>query len=132
MSSGSVYLYRANDLSYRLMLGLVATNVYYTIIYLKALSTTYSIGLFIISNIIFILGSFLCAAKVNVYDKKWTIISIVFILIQFIRILYVPEYFNESIKLTVILTLIISGLLGIASCYFSFLRISIREKHREV
>lgn len=83
-------LYQNNILGYNLVIGFVALNMIYCLFTLKNMALDYKIGIFIMTNIVLSLVSFLSAAKVKNYSILWSYITFV------IGIFQLARYFLEK------------------------------------
>ena len=83
--------YRVNSLSYKLGLGAMGCSLMGAFICLNSLNpNNLQVILIILLNIVILLGGFLCAEKVKNYNKTGAIVQVVFGVICFARVFYVP------------------------------------------
>lgn len=120
-------LYQNNILGYNLVMGFIVLNTVYAIFKLKSMTLDYNIGIFIMSNIILSLLSFLNAVKVKNYSILWSYITFFIGIFQIIRFILGDNNFSD--KGNIILSLIL--LLSIISIFLSACVSILRSKKRQ-
>ncbi|GKX29418.1 hypothetical protein SH1V18_18980 [Vallitalea longa] len=102
-------LYQKNKIGYNLVLIFVILDTIYTIFTLKNMAIDYSIGIFIITNILLLMVGFLAAVKLRVYSLKWSYLSILMGVVQGIRFFFIPHELCGQVKMYLSLVLLASA-----------------------
>lgn len=124
-------LYKANVLSYYLVLLAIVLNGIVLIRTLNVVDKTYSVGLIILFNIFVSLLLFLGAVRLKTYAKNWTYIVCVVGAVQVIRaFFYIPENANRSEVITFILLLLVSAVLLILAALYAYNKVILQEKYK--
>lgn len=124
-------LYKANGLSYYLVLLSIVLNGVFLIRTLNVIDKTYSVGLIILFNIFISLLLFLGAVRLKTYAKNWTYITTVVGVVQVIRaIFFIPENATGTAYLTLVLLLLISAALLIGSAVYAYQKIILQESYK--
>lgn len=122
MSKNEKFLYQENKLAYDLVLAALAVNTAIVILVLKAMEVNYLIGSVIMFNIVLSLFGFLLAIKLKKYFKNWAIAAFIVAIIQYMRIVTLPELENLKLVLFLDTLLVISGTFMLLAGVITFSR----------
>lgn len=120
--------YQTNKQSYNLILIYILLNILYIILYLNHMNVDIWVSYVSIVNIIILLISFLVAARIKVYDRKFQYVPIIFGIIQVFRLFTIPKEIVGKIKIILLIILIISAICCFMSSYIAIIKNNLRKK----
>jgi len=106
MANDERKLYHENKMSYNLCLLFVSLSTLHAILVLRKMTTNYTVGIFFITTIIVLMVGFLCAVKLMTYSIKYGYVAIILGFYQVFQIFTIPDVFQGSERLFMILVLI--------------------------
>lgn len=115
-------LYQNNVLGYNLVIGFIILNTIYSILTLKNMVLNYKIGIFVMTNIILSLVSFLAAVKVKNYSILWSYSTFGIGIFQAIRLFLENGIFIDRGNTYLTIIMIISIVSVISGSIVSIIR----------
>ena len=95
-----VSLYKKDSLSYALALCAILSELVYVISILDVMPVSFWMGVTVMVNIAMLFALFTSAVKMNVYDKRWSLLAMVLgiymIIRQFILVPFVLKPYNRQ------------------------------------
>ena len=124
-------LYKANDISYYLIMLAILLNGVFLIQTLNIVDKTFNVGLIILFNIFISLLLFLTAVRVKSYTKPWTYVAVIVGGIQVIRaIFFIPENATTSKAVTLLVLLLVSAIALVVSAIYAYGKIILQEAYK--
>ncbi len=123
MKNKEILKYTVNKHSYVLILLAIVINTLFLILNLNAMNVEYSIGIYILSNILITMLWFLLAVKIQTYDKLWTYIAIGFAAYSSLRILMLPQGTSAILSNMTVISYVVTSVLLLWSALVSLKKI---------
>lgn len=115
-------LYQNNILGYNLIMGFIILNTAYAIFTLKSMELNYKIGIFVMTNIILSLFTFLDAVKVKNYSILWSGLTFGIGIFQIIRFIMSENKFADKGNIMLSIVLLLSIVLVFLGAVVSMVR----------
>lgn len=101
-------LYQENKLGSSLVVLFVVLNMAFTIFNLKNMPVEFSLGVFVMFNIVLSLTGFLASTKMKVYLIKWGYFGVVLSIVQVVRVMNIPEGYEANLN-TALVALVLTS-----------------------
>lgn len=102
-------LYQENKLGSSLVVLFIVLNMAYTIFNLKNMPVEFSLGVFVMFNIILSLVGFLASTKMKVYLVKWGYFGILLSIVQVFRVANIPEGYETLLNTSLVVLVLTSA-----------------------
>lgn len=124
-------IYQENKLSANLIVLYISLNMLYTIMTLEKMPVNLFIGSFTLINIILSLVGFLVSTKCKAYDINWAYAGLGLAAFQFLRFFFIPDGFEPSYKLLLIVVLLSSAVALLVGSLITIKRAKIKNTYTQ-